>query len=122
MNILLKTTISSFILILAIAGCVSADGGAHGPSSRQSSAPASSQYGGPSSTLSQYNNGDNFAAASDLNVVRAEGGNGIEDLKNSIPGVPGEDYPILAEVPELSFTCDGRVAGGISHYVLSSWG
>jgi hypothetical protein len=52
-----------------------------------------------------------------LNVVRAEGG--IEDLKNSIPGVPGEDYPILAEVPELSFTCDGRVAGGISPSVIS---
>lgn len=103
--------------MLAIAGCVSADGGTHGLSSRQGSAPASSQYGGPSNTLSQYNNGDNFAAASDLNVVRAEGG--IEDLKNSIPGVPGEDYPILAEVPELSFTCDGRVAGGISPSVIS---
>ena len=26
-----------------------------------------------------------------------------------IPGVPGEDYPIYSEVPELAFSCDGRV-------------
>merc|ERR1712106_821867 len=27
-------------------------------------------------------------------------------LGNSIPGVPGEDYPIYAEVPESGFVCD----------------
>ena len=30
----------------------------------------------------------------------------------SIPGVPGEDYPIYAEVPETAFSCDGQVDGG----------
>ena len=29
-----------------------------------------------------------------------------------MPGNPGEDYPIYAEVPDTSFTCEGRVEGG----------
>merc|ERR1712112_215338 len=33
-------------------------------------------------------------------------------LGNSIPGVPGEDYPIYSEVPESAFSCDGQVDGG----------
>merc|ERR1719148_620790 len=33
-------------------------------------------------------------------------------LHGSIPGVPGEDYPIYAEVPESGFSCDGQVDGG----------
>merc|ERR1711892_283372 len=33
-------------------------------------------------------------------------------LAANIPGVPGEDYPIYAEVPESGFTCDGQVDGG----------
>lgn len=32
-------------------------------------------------------------------------------LEKSVPGIPGEDYPIYAEVPETSFACDGRVDG-----------
>ena len=94
-----------------ISGYVLADGGALAPAAIYAAVvPASGLYGSPSDVLVQY--GDNDAAASDLNGVLADAGNGIEDLKNNIPGVPGEDYPILAEVPELSFTCDGRVAGG----------
>jgi len=30
-------------------------------------------------------------------------------LEKAVPGVPGQDYPILAEVPETSFSCDGQV-------------
>merc|ERR1719320_649075 len=30
----------------------------------------------------------------------------------AVPGNPGEDYPIYAEVPDTSFTCEGRVEGG----------
>merc|ERR1712128_310239 len=30
----------------------------------------------------------------------------------NIPGVPGEDYPIYAEVPETGFVCEGQVDGG----------
>ena len=33
-------------------------------------------------------------------------------LEKSVPGVPGEDYPIYAEVPDSSFACDGQVDGG----------
>jgi len=33
-------------------------------------------------------------------------------LEKAIPGVPGEDYPIYAEVPEGAFSCDGQVDGG----------
>ena len=40
----------------------------------------------------------------------AEGTDG--GLKVNIPGVPGEDYPIYANVPDTGFTCDGLVEGG----------
>jgi len=33
-------------------------------------------------------------------------------LEETIPGVPGDDYPIFAEVPETSFLCDGQADGG----------
>jgi hypothetical protein len=36
----------------------------------------------------------------------------INMLTMAIPGVPGQDYPIFAEVPETSFSCEGRVEGG----------
>ena len=35
--------------------------------------------------------------------------NELDALQESIPGVPGEDYPIYAEVPESEFSCDGLV-------------
>jgi len=34
------------------------------------------------------------------------------DISEAIPGVPGDDYPIFAEVPETSFLCDGQIEGG----------
>jgi len=43
------------------------------------------------------------------------GGAGSGDsgsLEETIPGVPGDDYPIFAEVPETSFLCDGQSEGG----------
>ena len=78
--------------LLGFIAAVSADGDSH---SRNSGASALGQYG-----LSQY--GDNLALASTLG-----------DLMHSIPGVPGQDYPVLSEIPETGFTCDGRVSGGI---------
>jgi len=33
-------------------------------------------------------------------------------LEKAVPGIPGEDYPINAEVPETAFSCDGQVDGG----------
>ena len=40
------------------------------------------------------------------------GGNGVGSLEEAIPGIPGDDYPIFAEVPETSFLCDGQADGG----------
>jgi len=39
-------------------------------------------------------------------------GGGAGSLEEAIPGVPGDDYPILSEVPETSFLCDGQADGG----------
>merc|ERR1711892_829104 len=33
-------------------------------------------------------------------------------LEEAIPGVPGDDYPIFAEVPETSVLCNGQADGG----------
>merc|ERR1711970_531567 len=38
------------------------------------------------------------------------GGSG--SLAEAVPGVPGEDYPTFAQVPETSFQCDGQIEGG----------
>ena len=43
---------------------------------------------------------------------------GLDMLMKSVPGVPGEDYPILAEAPETEFSCEGQVNGGMNHYYL----
>merc|ERR1719340_24091 len=51
----------------------------------------------------QQYSADTSGAASDDDV----GG-----LEVNIPGIPGEDYPIYAEVPDTGFTCDGQVEGG----------
>ncbi|XP_043220331.1 uncharacterized protein LOC122380867 isoform X1 [Amphibalanus amphitrite] len=39
---------------------------------------------------------------------------GLEWLKDVVPGVPGDDYPILAEIPETDFSCAGRPQGYFS--------
>ena len=37
---------------------------------------------------------------------------GFDWLLKSVPGTPGTDYPIFAEVPETKFDCNGLVDGG----------
>ncbi|XP_066971893.1 uncharacterized protein [Macrobrachium rosenbergii] len=62
----------------------------------------------PSAQGYSYDTPDFQGAASTLNVVVARGsGNPIADLAASIPGggVPGQDYPILASVPDTGFSC-----------------
>merc|ERR1719150_2713862 len=61
-----------------------------------------------------------YAGPGDVPVYGAEGGLGeygagddpLAALQGSIPGVPGEDYPVYAEVPETAFSCNGQVDGG----------
>jgi len=50
--------------------------------------------------------------ASDAVATYGAGDDALAALSGSIPGVPGEDYPIYAEVPETAFSCDGQVDGG----------
>merc|ERR1711937_335472 len=48
----------------------------------------------------------------DLDTAASDAADPLAMLQSSIPGIPGEDYPIYAEVPESGFVCDGQVDGG----------
>ena len=48
----------------------------------------------------------------DLDTAASDAADPLAMLQASIPGVPGEDYPIYANVPDTGFTCDGLVEGG----------
>merc|ERR1711963_309520 len=48
----------------------------------------------------------------DLDTAASDASDPLAMLQSAVPGVPGEDYPIYAEVPETAFTCDGQVDGG----------
>jgi len=48
----------------------------------------------------------------DLDTAASDASDPLAMLQASIPGIPGEDYPIYAEVPESGFVCDGQVDGG----------
>jgi len=100
-----STTMKTAAIVLALALGVSCDtlGGhahnhAHAPRSGRQEAPlegyAQPAYGG------------------DLDTAASDANGALDMLQNAIPGVPGEDYPIFAEVPESGFTCDGQVDGG----------
>ena len=54
---------------------------------------------------------ENLASYSEAGAASAPMSN--EDmLRMAVPGEPGEDYPIYAEIPETGFDCEGRVDGG----------
>ena len=65
-----------------------------------------------------------YGAEAPLGAYGAEGGSdsaadaagddSLAMLEKAVPGIPGEDYPINAEVPETAFSCDGQVDGGRS--------
>merc|ERR1712002_523436 len=103
----------SAALVLALAlGLVSGDGlgHAHGRShsarrSGRQEAPAVGYEQPPAEYGADQAGYDADAAASDADAALAM-------LQGSIPGVPGEDYPIYAEVPESGFGCEGQVDGG----------
>merc|ERR1711884_1020883 len=101
----INTTMKTAAIVLALALGASCDtlGGhahnhAHAPRSGRQEAPlegyAQPAYGG------------------DLDTAASDASGALDMLQNAIPGVPGEDYPIYAEVPESGFTCDGQVDGG----------
>ncbi len=100
-------------------------------------APAAEGYGAPdyeepevldvrSEELSSYNEersldtyGDNDALASELDAKSADPG--LDMLMKAIPGIPGEDYPILSSAPETAFSCDGQVNGGEKKISTGKW-
>ena len=49
------------------------------------------------------------ATYNDLGAAATAPMSGEDMLRMSVPGNPGEDYPIYAEVPETAFLCDGQV-------------
>ena len=54
-----------------------------------------------------------YGASDEVPVYNVAGDDAaLAALGNSIPGVPGEDYPIYSEVPESGFSCQGQVDGG----------
>jgi len=58
-------------------------------------------------------NEDQDAAASDESAVADDAEvDPLAMLMKSVPGIPGEDYPIFAEAPETAFSCEGQVNGG----------
>ena len=47
----------------------------------------------------------------------------IEALGETIPGTPGEDYPIFSTPPDSSFLCDGKIqVCMVSHSENNEWG
>merc|ERR1712061_558673 len=101
----ISTTMKTAALVLAFALGVSADGlgghsHAHAPvrRGRQEEAPLDA-YAQP-------------AYGEDLDTAASDVADPLAMLQGAIPGVPGEDYPIYAEVPETAFSCEGQVNGG----------
>ncbi|XP_040581098.1 uncharacterized protein [Lepeophtheirus salmonis] len=93
-----------FIVLAAVCGLTIADHpiGGYG-------APPLSTYG--ATPLGEYISGGaggSLGGAGGVGEAAGENGEG----ESPIPGVPGEDYPIYNEVPETSFSCEGRVEGG----------
>jgi hypothetical protein len=77
-----------------------------GQQGRQGRQGAAANYGAPEQP--QYGL---QADASSLSEAQ-EDHQGTDWLLKSVPGTPGADYPILAEVPETKFDCNGQVEGG----------
>jgi len=111
-------------LLFVVAGLGLANGdGVHGHAHQH--APLRS--GRQEAPLDSYGSGSAGSANDDLggytgdingaaSLDDASGLGGSDDpvdmLQSAIPGVPGEDYPIYAEVPETAFACDGQADGG----------
>ena len=47
-----------------------------------------------------------------VSCVEKEGDDPLDWLRDSVPGEPGVDYPILASIQETSFSCSGLIFGG----------
>merc|ERR1712098_779156 len=101
----IRNSMKTAALVLAFALGVSADGlGGH--SNSHAPARRGRQEEAPLDAYAQPAYGD------DLDTAASDVADPLAMLQGAIPGVPGEDYPIYAEVPETAFACDGQVDGG----------
>merc|ERR1719195_982589 len=118
----------SIALVLAFAAAIAADGfHGHGGSQvrgrrgREDAGLSAGGYVAPGDDAAAV--GSYAAPSDDVPVYAGEeelggyaadeaGDPALDMLLKSVPGVPGEDYPIYAEVPETAFSCDGQVDGG----------
>merc|ERR1711981_580193 len=110
-----EPTMQSAALVLALAlGLVSGDGlgHAHGRShsARRSGGQEAPAVGYEQPPAEYGASGDQ--AGYDADAAASDADAALAMLQGSIPGVPGEDYPIYAEVPESGFARDGQVDGG----------
>merc|ERR1712168_573417 len=101
-----EPTMQSAALVLALAlGLVSGDGLGHAHG-RSHSARRSGRQEAPAVGYEQP------PAEYGADQAAYDADAALAMLQGSIPGVPGEDYPIYAEVPESGFGCEGQVDGG----------
>ena len=110
--------IAQFFSSLPVFAAVNADGvGNHRHGRTGFSSPPSNGYnsggaGGIFQAGYQSDNADFGNTYSASNDVASSDDDNLAMLEKAVPGVPGEDYPIYAEVPETAFSCDGQVDGG----------
>jgi len=110
-NVVATMKSGAVLLVFVLVG-VNADGRrGHGHRNGREDAP-SEGYLQPAPAEYAANGGDQAVYGGDLADAASEGGSDLDMLQGSIPGVPGEDYPIYSEVPESGFSCDGQVDGG----------
>ncbi len=107
--ILIHFSVSAFVLGVSADG-LHGHGHAHGHAAVAPSRRGGRQEAAP---LTSYGAGADQATYGDLDSAASDSGaDPLAMLASSIPGTPGEDYPILAEVPETAFSCEGQVDGG----------
>ena len=85
--------------------------------------PLSTSYGAPAAEPldsyeadedSIYHASDNTASDGTASAM-ARGDDNLSMLMSSVPGVPGADYPVLADVlsaGDTAWSCQGRIPGG----------
>merc|ERR1712172_210384 len=110
-------TMQSAALVLALAlGVVSGDGLGHAHGRSHSAQRRGGRQEAPAVRYEQppaeYGSGAADQAGYDADAAASDADAALAMLQGSIPGVPGEDYPIYAEVPESGFGCEGQVDGG----------
>jgi len=63
-------------------------------------------------SYSELDSSASLPGYNDLDTAASAPMSGEDMLRMSVPGNPGEDYPIYSEVPDTGFDCEGRFDGG----------